>query len=253
MVARLKVRQPLGTLLLPLASTTAQAQLATLVPLIQAEVNVKRLTYATDTAAVVIKKIKPNFKTLGQRYGQYMKALTLAITQMSQEDIKRLEAQTYYKLPAPFLPQEKLPQQAAPAGEHSPHAAHIMLSLADVIITSEDIPGWAVASEDGITVALDITVDEALRQEGLARDLVNRLQNLRKDQGLAVQDKVLLTLATKEPLVQAAIQQHQTYIGHEVQALQLAIVENIAQGTSLDLDGYTVQVQMDVQAQGQEA
>ena len=250
---RLKVRQPLGTLLLPLASTTAQAQLATLVPLIQAEVNVKRLTYATDTAAVVIKKIKPNFKTLGQRYGQHMKALTLAITQMSQEDIKRLEAQTYYKLPAPFLPQEKLPQQAAPAGEHSPHAAHIMLSLADVIITSEDIPGWAVASEDGITVALDITVDEALRQEGLARDLVNRLQNLRKDQGLAVQDKVLLTLATKEPLVQAAIQQHQTYIGHEVQALQLAIVENIAQGTSLDLDGYTVQVQMDVQAQGQEA
>ena len=224
---RLKVRQPLATLLLPLADASAQAQLATLAPLLQAEVNVKHITYTTDMAAVVTKKIKPNFKALGQRHGQRMKALIQAIAQLGQKDIQRLEQQG---------------QLALNLGSE-----RVLITPTDVYITSEDIPGWAMASEGDITVALDITLDDALRQEGLARDLVNRLQNLRKDHDLAVQDKIHLTLATKDPWVQVAIQQHQAYIGHETQALHLAVVAEVAQGTALDLDGYLVQVHMAVQ------
>ena len=229
---RLKVRQPLSKLLLPLADAPARAQLATLAPLIQAEVNVKHITYASDTAAVVTKTIKPNFKALGQRYGPHMKALTQALAQLGQADIQRLEAAGQLTLP--------LTQEEGLEG--------VTLTPADVLITSEDIPGWAVASAGDITVALDITLDDALRQEGLARDLVNRLQNLRKAQGLAVQDKIKLTLATEEPWVVAAMQQHQAYICHETQALQLVVVEEVAQGTSLDLDGHAVQVHMAVHA-----
>lgn len=226
---RLKVRQPLAKLLVPLADATAQAQLATLASIIQAEVNVKHITYATDTT-VVTKKIKPNFKSLGQRYGQHMKAITQAIAQLSQEQIQQLEQGEQFTL---LTPQE---------------GPRVVITSADVLITSEDIPGWAVANEEDITVALDITLTDALRQEGLARDLVNRLQNLRKDQGMAVQDKINLTLATQDPFVQAAIQQHQAYISHETQALQLAVVEALAQGTALDLDEYAVQAHMVVQS-----
>ena len=102
------------------------------------------------------------------------------------------------------------------------------------------------ASEGGITVALNTTLDDALRREGLARDLVSRLQNLRKDQGLAVQDKIRLTLATQDPFVRAAIQQHQAYVSEETQALQLAVVDDLVSGITLELDGYTVQVHMTV-------
>ena len=161
-----------------------------------------------------------------------MKALTQALAQLGQADIQRLEAAGQLTLP--------LTQEEGLEG--------VTLTPADVLITSEDIPGWAVASAGDITVALDITLDDALRQEGLARDLVNRLQNLRKAQGLAVQDKIKLTLATEEPWVVAAMQQHQAYICHETQALQLVVVEEVAQGTSLDLDGHAVQVHMAVHA-----
>ena len=223
---RIKVRQPLAKLLVPLADATAQAQLATLASIIQAEVNVKQITYAADTAAVVTKKIKPNFKALGQRYGQHMKSITQAIAQLTQEEIHQLEQGKQLTLPS------------------SQEGQGVVITSADVLITSEDIPGWAVASEGDITVALDITLDDDLRQEGLARDLINRLQNLRKDEGLAVQDKIKLTLATQDAFVQAAIQQHQDYIRHETQALELTIVEALTQGATLELDEYTIQAEM---------
>ncbi len=245
---QLKVRQPLSTLLLLSADSTIGAQLTTLAPLIQAEVNVKQITNATDPASVVTKKVRPNFKSLGKRYGRYLGALARAIVCMSQEAILQLEQKgelnltlnhfepSYQKLNPP--PEFCLVQEA--------FLGKVVITLADVHITSKSISGWAVASEGGITVALNTTLDDALRREGLARDLVSRLQNLRKDQGLAVQDKIRLTLATQDPFVRAAIQQHQAYVSEETQALQLAVVDDLVSGITLELDGYTVQVHMTV-------
>ncbi len=235
---QLKVRQPLAKLLLPIADAATKTHIASLEALIKAEVNVKHVAYVDDTTAVVTKKIKPNFKALGQRYGAHIKVLTQAIAQLAQEDIQRLEqtqrlelALTLYgsKPATPTLPQEK---------------SKVVLTLDDVIITSEDIPGWAVANEGEITVALDITLDNTLRQEGIARELVNRLQNLRKDQGLAVQDKIKVTLAPGHPFVKEAIQQHKGYICHEIQALTMHIVEEIDDGTTFAMDGYIVKGQV---------
>jgi isoleucyl-tRNA synthetase len=234
---QIKVRQPLAKLLLPIADAATKAQIFSLEALIKAEVNVKQITYTDDATTVVIKRIKPNFKTLGQRYGAHMKVLTQAIAQLGQRDIQRLEQEQHLALaltisgaatPTTFpLPQEQ---------------AKVMLALDDVIITSEDIPGWAVANEGETTVALDITLNDALRQEGIARELVNRLQNLRKEQGLAVPDKIKITLAPGHPFVREAVQQYKAYICYETQALQLDVVDEIATGALLSLDGYAVRV-----------
>ncbi|MEL6153151.1 MAG: DUF5915 domain-containing protein, partial [Bacteroidota bacterium] len=226
---QLKVRQPLAKLLLPITDAAAKAQITALEDLIKAEVNIKDIAYMDDTTTVVTKKVKPNFKALGKRYGAHMKAVTQAIVQMRQEDIQQLEREGSFRLPANTLPEP---------------AQTLMLTLDDVLITSEDIPGWAVASEGATTVALDLTLTDALRQEGIARDLVNRLQNLRKEQGLAVLDRVNLALVPSHPMVAEAIQQHQAYICEEVQALQLAVVAAIDQGVTLDIDDYTVQVRL---------
>jgi isoleucyl-tRNA synthetase len=235
---QLKVRQPLARLLLPIADAATKIQITSLEALIEAEVNVKHVAYVDDTTAVVTKKIKPNFKALGQRYGVHIKVLTQAIAQLAQEDIQRLEQTKRLEL-ALTLSGSKPTILPSSQGESG-----VVLTLDDVIITSEDIPGWAVANEGEITVALDITLDNALRQEGIARELVNRLQNLRKYQGMAVQDKIKVTLAPGHPLVEAAIQQHKDYICHETQALAMHIVEEIDDGTTFDMDGYIVKVQV---------
>ena len=234
---QLKVRQPLAKLLLPIADATTKAQISSLEALIKAEVNVKQVTYTDDATAVVSKKVKPNFKALGQRYGAHMKVLTQAIAQLEQGDIQRLEQEQHLELALTISDATKpttlpLPQEAS----------GVTLTLNDVIITSEDIPGWAVANEGEITVALDITLNDALRQEGIARELVNRLQNLRKEQELAVLDKIKIALAPGHPFVREAVQQHEAYICYETQALQLDIVDEIATGALLDLDGYAVRV-----------
>jgi isoleucyl-tRNA synthetase len=234
---QLKVRQPLAKLLLPMADAATKEQISSLEALIKAEVNVKQVTYTDDATTVVIKKIKPNFKALGQRYGAHMKVLTQAIAQLEQGDIQRLEQEQHLELALTISGATKsttlpLPQEAS----------GVTLTLNDVIITSEDIPGWAVANEGEITVALDITLNDALRQEGIARELVNRLQNLRKEQALAVLDKIKIALAPGHPFVREAVQQHEAYICYETQALQLDIVDEIATGALLDLDGYAVRV-----------
>jgi isoleucyl-tRNA synthetase len=234
---QLKVRQPLAKLLLPIADATTKAQISSLEALIKAEVNVKQVTYTDDATAVVSKKIKPNFKALGQRYGAHMKVLTQAIAQLEQGDIQRLEQEQHLELALAISDATKpttlpLPQEAS----------GVTLTLNDVIITSEDIPGWAVANEGEITVALDITLNDALRQEGIARELVNRLQNLRKEQELAVLDKIKIALAPGHPFIREAVQQHEAYICYETQALQLDIVDEIETGVLLDLDGYAVRV-----------
>jgi len=222
-----KVRQPLAKLLLPIADPATQAQIASLGALIKAEVNVKQVVYTSDTATVVTKNIKPNFKTLGKRYGAQVKAIAQAITQLGPADIQRLEQGKRLTLAWTTADTEE---------------ANMELTREDVFITSEDIPGWVVASEGDITVALDITLNEALRQEGMARELVNRIQNLRKEQGLAVQDKIEVTLAAENTFVEEAVQQHRAYICQEVQALQLGVVKEMTTGVPLDLDGDAVHV-----------
>jgi isoleucyl-tRNA synthetase len=138
---------------------------------------------------------------------------------------------------------------AEPPMQYLQRPSYVLLTLEDVFISSVDIPGWSVAKEGNITVALDITLDDNLRQEGMARDLVNRIQNLRKDQGLDVQDKIRLTMAAEEPLVVAAIKKHQAYICQETQALQLVLAKKLTQGEQLTIGEYAVCVQMTLQKQ----
>lgn len=233
---QIKVRQPLNKLLIPMADAATKAQIASLESLIKAEVNVKQVAYMEDDTAMVTKNIKPNFKALGQRYGTHIKVLAQAIARLGQEDIQRLEQEQRLALALTISDTTEPVTQLFPK-----EPSKIILTLDDVIITSEDIPGWAVANEGEITVALDIALNDALRQEGVARELVNRLQNLRKDQGLAVQDKINITLVPGHPFVKEAVQQHEAYICYETQALQLDIVEAIEKGVHLDLNGYQVQ------------
>lgn len=255
---QLKVRQPLTKLIIPVADPSMQQQIASVADLILAEVNVKHIQYVDDTTAVVAKSIKPNFKKLGQHYKEQMATISQAIAQLSQAAIQELEATGHIHLrinPAMVAkpittPSSSKLQPAAAATSTTPSTPRpysIRLTRADVVITSADIPGWSVASQGNITVALDITLNDALRQEGIARDLVNRIQNLRKDQGLAVQDKIRLTIAPGAPWVAAAIAHHQAYICQETQTLQLAVVEKLAQGEKLTIGDYTVHVQVALQ------
>ncbi len=175
---KIKVRQPLHKILIPILNEADKDRIAQVAALIISETNVKEVEYVDDASGILVKKIKPNFRKLGQHFGPKMKLLTPLINQMDQAQIKELEQTGEY---AVELEGEK-----------------VVLGLEDVEITSEDIPGWLVASEDGLTVALDITITDELKKEGLSRDVVNRLQNLRKDQGLEVQDKINVSYHTND-------------------------------------------------------
>ena len=159
----IKVRQPLQTLMVPVLDAHQQESIDAVKALILNEVNVKEMKFVDNTAGILVKKIKPDFKKLGPRYGKIMKALAAAIQQMSQDDINAFEKAGTFTL--------------------NVEGQEAVIERADVEIISEDIPGWLVANEGRLTVALDITVTEELRKEGLARELVNRVQNIRKSSG----------------------------------------------------------------------
>jgi isoleucyl-tRNA synthetase len=206
---KLKVRQPLSRVLIPVGTTGQNAdtrrQIGQVAALIQAEVNVKAIEFVDDAGGMLKKRVKPNFKALGPRFGKQMKAVADLITAMSDDDLRQLEA------------------------TGNLHLADYDLTISDVEILTEDIPGWLVASEGGLTVALDVTVTDALRREGIARDLVNRIQNARKDLDFAVTDKISITL-TPAPtgeateLLTEAIDMHRHYICDEVQAVSLDVI-----------------------------
>jgi isoleucyl-tRNA synthetase len=147
------------------------------------EVNVKEIEYLYDTSGLITKKVKPNFKVLGKKYGKQMKEIADAMQHFSQEEIGLLERSDCYRL-------------ALASGE-------VMLTPEDVSITSEDMPGWLVAVDGGLTVALDITISDALRCEGIARELVNRIQNLRKESGYEVTDKIDVRVEAREDVIEA--------------------------------------------------
>ncbi len=174
----IKVRQPLSKLVIPVISAKVKDQLEKVKPLILGEVNVKDIEFISDAAGIITKKIKPNFKTLGKIYGKRMKEISSAFAELSQQEISAI-------------------QEAGAKGESYTMklpAGDVLLAPEDYAITSEDMPGWLVASDGPLTVALDIEVDENLKREGVARELVNRIQNLRKDSGLDVTDKVAVTV-----------------------------------------------------------
>ncbi len=222
----IKVRQPLTKLIIPTTDKTIQAQIEAVAGLILTETNIKQIAYMEDHSGIVTKKVKPNFKQLGQRYKAQLNGIATALMELTPVDIQHLEQQGAMNLQV---------------GTESIH-----LTLVDVLIVSEDIPGWSVASHEGITVAMDITITEELRQEGIARDIVNRVQNMRKSMDLAIQDKIQLTIATPEAFVQEAIAAHKGYICQETQALQLDVVPTLSTGEEVEIDNYTLRIQVGV-------
>ena len=201
----IKVRQPLQKIMVPVLNAQFEEQLEAVKDLILAEVNVKELEYLKDSSGVLVKKIKPNFKSLGPKYSKLMKDLSAVINGMSADDIRQFEQDGSYIV--------KVQEQ------------EVVLVPEDVEIISEDIPGWLVANEGRLTVALDITVTEELRQEGIARELINRIQNLRKDSGFDVTDKISLTVERHEA-INSAVEKHKAYIGSQTLAQEVILVEN---------------------------
>lgn len=222
---KVKVRQPLQKVLIPILKPEVRERIEAVEELIKTEINVKEVEYVDDASGILVKNIKPNFRKLGQQYGPKMKAITGIINGFGKEEIAAIERDGNMEIEV--------------EGEK------INLTLEDVEITSQDIPGWLVASEGGLTVALDITISEELRKEGLSRDMVNRIQNLRKDQGLEVQDKIAIKYATKDNMMSSAISDFADYIKTETQALSLE--SNGANGgETFDIDGIEIDVKIEV-------
>lgn len=218
----IKVRQPLQCLMVPVLDDHQKNALEAVKGLVLNEVNVKEMRFVDNTEGILVKKIKPDFKKLGPRYGKIMKALAATIQQMSQEEINAFEKAGTYTLQV--------------NGETA------VIERADVEIISEDIPGWLVANEGRLTVALDITVTDDLKKEGLARELVNRIQNIRKSNGFDITDKVNIRIAST-PDSDAAIQAYKEYISNQVLANSIEITSDpIDNATSLDLEEFTLDI-----------
>lgn len=205
---QIRVRQPLTKLLIPILNEEMTHQLDAVKNIILSEVNVKELEYVTDTAGILIKKIKPNFKTLGPKYGKYMKQISASITAMSQSDIYHFEKSGQFTLQV--------------------ENETLTLSLEDVEILSEDIPGWLVANEGRITVALDINVTKELREEGIARELINRIQNLRKERNFNVTDKIKLFIGEHDE-INEAVEHFNDYIAGQVLADEVTLIDHTDQ------------------------
>lgn len=193
----IRVRQPLQKIMIPALDANFSDRIARVQNLILSEVNVKELELLSEDNGVLVKSIKPNFKTIGPKYGKQMKAIAGLVAQMSAEDIAKIE------------------QTGAWSAEIE--GEQVVLDAQDFEITAQDIPGWLVTTEGSLTVALDVTISESLKSEGIARELVNRVQNLRKDSGLEVTDRILLRIDTNE-MIQSAIAQNKSYVCDEVLA-----------------------------------
>jgi isoleucyl-tRNA synthetase len=201
----IKVRQPLQKMMIPILDEAMACHISAIDGLIRNEVNVKELELLTETAGVITKRIKPNFKTLGPRYGKQMKGIAAIVADFSQEDIAKIEAENGIR----FVVED----------------VEIVTTLEDFEIVSEDMPGWLVTSENGLTVALDITVTDKLRREGIARELINRIQNIRKDSGFEVTDHISIEIEKLE-LVEDAVTEYAEYICQQTLAESIVLSTN---------------------------
>ena len=215
---RIRVRQPLQTIMVPTLNETFSNNINHVKDLILSEVNVKELKLIEEGSGVIVKSIKPNFKTIGPKYGKQMKAISALVGKMTTDDIAAIEKNKGW------------------TGEID--GQEIQLEITDFEILAQDIPGWLVSTEGPLTVALDITINETLRAEGIARELVNRVQNLRKDSGLEITDRILLKVDTND-LIQQAINANKEYVCNEILANEIVFeaLEGDALTTDLEAEG----------------
>jgi isoleucyl-tRNA synthetase len=212
---KIKVRQPLQRVMIPVLDVETKADITAVADLIKSEVNVKEVELLDDASGILVKQIKPNFKVLGPKFGKDMKAAAAAIMQFGQEEIAEIEKTGKITIEI--------------NGKSS------TLGITEVEITSQDIEGWLVANSGGITVALDVTITDELRKEGIARELVNRIQNARKDSGFEVTDKIHVTLQKDEHLVDA-INSNLDYLTTETLTAKLEFVDQLENGTEITFD-----------------
>lgn len=217
----IKVRQPLQCIMIPVADEEQKAHVEAVKALIMNEVNVKEIKFVDGAAGVLVKKVKCDFKKLGPKFGKQMKAVAAGVNELSQEAIAELEKNGKYTL---NLGNEE-----------------VVLEAVDVEIFSEDIPGWLVANEGKLTVALEVTVTEELRREGIARELVNRIQNIRKSSGFEITDKIRIVLS-KNQQTDDAVNEYNTYICNQVLGTSLKLADKVEDGTELNFDDFSLYV-----------
>ncbi len=212
---KIKVRQPLQKIMIPIDSQEQKAEIEAVADLIKHEVNIKEIELLEDASDILVKQIKPNFKVLGPRYGKDMRFIAKEISALEMPDIKKIEQNGSLEMEI--------------------NGKKITLGLEDVEITSQDIEGWLVANEGALTVALDVTLTDELREEGIARELVNRIQNLRKDSGFEVTDKIDVQLQ-KDAQIAAAIASNEAYIKSETLTEELQIMDTVNNGIEIAFD-----------------
>ena len=217
----IKVRQPLQKIMIPIANATERAEIEAVANLIKHEVNVKEIELLEDASGILVKQIKPNFKTLGPKFGKDMKAIATAVQEFGQPEIAQFEKAQTYSL--------QLPDKT------------VTLSLDDVEISTQDIEGWLVATAGSLLVALDIHITPELRQEGIARELVNRIQNIRKDNDYDITDRIQIRLQA-HPALQAAVTANEAYIKNETLTDSITFVESLPEGEEIAFDEVTTRI-----------
>ena len=220
----IKVRQPLQCIEVPVVDEEQRRHIEAVKDLILSEVNVRELRFVENDSDVLVKRVKCDFKKLGPKFGKQMKAVAAAVSGMTQEEIARLEREGSYTFTL--------------------DGAEAVVEAADVDIFSEDMPGWLVANEGRLTVALDVeTMSEELRLEGIARELVNRIQNIRKSSGFKITDKIDIVLS-KNPNTDDAVTKNNKYICDQVLANSLTLADEVADATELSFDDYSLMIKV---------
>ncbi|MCF6280513.1 MAG: DUF5915 domain-containing protein, partial [Flavobacteriaceae bacterium] len=211
----IKVRQPLQRIMIPVLDKQDREDILAIQNLIISEVNVKEIELLDDASGILVKNIKPNFKVLGPKYGKDMRLIGAEIQKLTQEDISKIEKEGKINIEV--------------------NGTFLELSIDEVEISSQDIEGWLVANQGRLTVALDVTITDALRKEGNARELINRVQNLRKDSGFEVTDKIKLSIE-KNSILEASVKANETYIKSETLTNELVFVDIVKNGTEIAFD-----------------
>jgi isoleucyl-tRNA synthetase len=210
--------------MVPVLSEKEKENIEAVKDLIMSEVNVKEINFMDDSAGILVKKIKPDFKKLGPKCGKNMKSVAAMLQALSQEEISQLEKTGQYTLEV--------------------EGNSIVVEKCDVEILSEDIPGWLVANNGSLTVALDVTITDELKKEGIARELINRIQNIRKSSGFEITDKINILVESNEN-TNDAINYHKEYIASQVLAANIKIEERVANATELDFEEFKVNVNIE--------
>lgn len=217
----IKVRQPLKQIMVPILAEHEQENVEAVKNLIMSEVNVKEINFVDDSTGILVKRIKPDFKKLGPKCGKSMKTVAAQLQSLEQDQIAKLEKEGKYEIAV--------------------DGTVVVVEKGDVEILSEDIPGWLVANNGSITIALDVTITEELKREGVARELINRVQNIRKSSGFEITDKINIEIENKKEIVEA-VNDFKDYIASQVLAVNINVVDTVANGTELDFDDFKVNV-----------